>query len=132
MPSAIRPVRFRVFTVRDPSLVSVDPDGSIHALLAARARRSSRSAGRTGRQRARHGARARDNRSAPPSPTPIELGVGQVITDISGDGFCVHGDRGANAEYALVPFYNDAVPGAAIQIQARGQGVTNRRRSHPR
>ena len=56
--------------------------------------------------------------------TPVELSVGQVITDVSGLGFCVHGTT-ANAEYALIPFYDSGVPSATTNVEVRGLGLTS-------
>ena len=56
--------------------------------------------------------------------TPVEMSVGQVITDVSGQGFCVHGTA-ANAEYALVPFYDSGVPSASTNVEVRGLGLTS-------
>ena len=55
--------------------------------------------------------------------TPVELSVGQVITDVSGTGFCVHAGA-ANAEYALIPFYDSGVPSATTNVEVRGLGLT--------
>lgn len=53
---------------------------------------------------------------------PIQLAVGQVVTDVSGTGVCVHATT-AGAEYALIPFYNSVVPSATISVEAKGQGL---------
>jgi hypothetical protein len=53
---------------------------------------------------------------------PLELGVGQVITGVSGSGVCVHSTT-AGAEYAIVPFYDSGVPSATTQVEVRAQGV---------
>jgi hypothetical protein len=109
------------FTVRDPTLVSVDPDGLIHAL-----RR-----GATTYVVASAGSLADSLLVIVLAPgqslctgvaDPVTLAVGQVITDVSGDGFCVHAAQ-ADAEYALVPFYNADIPGAGIQVRSRGEGI---------
>ncbi len=54
---------------------------------------------------------------------PVELSVGQVITDVSGQGFCVHAAT-ANGEYALIPFYDSGVPSATTSVEVRGLGLT--------
>lgn len=109
------------FTVRDPSLIAVDADGLMHAL-----RRGS-----TTYVVATAGSKTDSALVAVLAPgqsictavaEPVELNVGQVMTGISGDGFCVHASN-ANAEYALIPFYNAAVPSAATQVEVRGQGI---------
>jgi len=55
---------------------------------------------------------------------PVEMVVGQVITDVSGQGFCVHAGS-ANAEYALIPFYDSGVPSATTNVEVRGLGLTS-------
>jgi hypothetical protein len=54
---------------------------------------------------------------------PVELAVGQVITDVSGTGFCVHSAT-AGTEYAIIPFYNSGVPSATLNVDVRGEGLT--------
>ena len=54
---------------------------------------------------------------------PRDLAVGQVITDVSGDGFCVHGSS-PGAEYAIIPYYNSGVPSATTILEVRGQGIS--------
>ena len=53
---------------------------------------------------------------------PVDLAVGQVVTDVSGDGFCVHGSS-PGAEYAIVPYYNSGVASASTILEVRGQGI---------
>lgn len=111
-----------VFTVRDPSLVSVDPDGLIHALSRGTSTYVVVSAGNVV-DSVFVTVLAPGQSICTGVAEPIDVAVGQVITGISPDGFCVHAGA-SNAEYALVPFYDSDVQGAAIQVQARGQGVT--------
>jgi hypothetical protein len=111
-----------IFTIRDSSLVSVDPDGLIHALNRGTSTWVIASAGGIV-DSVFVTVLAPGQSICTAVADPIEVGVGQVITDVSGDGLCVHASS-ANAEYALVPFYNEPSPGAAITIQARGQGIT--------
>jgi len=56
--------------------------------------------------------------------TPVEMSVGQVITDVSAQGFCVHGAT-ANAEYALIPFYDSGVASATTNVEVRGLGLVS-------
>jgi len=56
--------------------------------------------------------------------TPVEMSVGQVLTDVSGQGFCVHGTT-SNAEYALIPFYDSGVPSATTNVEVRGLGLVS-------
>jgi hypothetical protein len=111
-----------IFTVRDSSLISIDPSGLV------RVRR--RGAGT-------YVVAAADGKSDSVLVTvlavgqsictavaaPVVLGVGQVITDVSGQGFCVRG-ASAGAEYAIIPFYAASIPSATIQLEIRGQGLT--------
>ena len=53
---------------------------------------------------------------------PLEMGVGQVITDVSGQGVCIHAAT-ANAEYALIPFYDSGVPSATTNVEVRALGL---------
>jgi hypothetical protein len=112
-----------IFTVRDPSLVSVDADGTVHALRRGASTYVIAAAGDK-IDSVLVTVLAQGQSLCTDVATPTDLGVGQVLTDISGDGFCVHASS-ANAEYALVPFYNPGVPNAGIQIQLRGEGVTS-------
>jgi hypothetical protein len=54
--------------------------------------------------------------------TPVEMSVGQVITDVSGQGFCVHATT-PSAEYALIPFYDSGVPSASTNVEVRALGL---------
>jgi hypothetical protein len=109
------------FIARDPTLVSVDATGLIRAL-----RRGSAtyvvasSSGKTDSVLVTVLAVGQSICTA--AAIPMELAVGQVVTDLSGSGICVHASS-ANAEYALVPFYNSNINSATIQIEARPQGV---------
>jgi hypothetical protein len=109
------------FQVRDPSLLSIDDSGLMRALrrgsgtyVVATAGAKSDSVLVT--------VLAPGQSICTAAANPVDLAVGQVITDASGQGFCVHGSS-ANAEYALVPYYNSGVPSAMTQIEVRGQGV---------
>lgn len=55
--------------------------------------------------------------------TPVDLAVGQVVTDVSGTGFCVHAST-AGSEYAIVPFYNSGVPSATLTVEVKGLGLS--------
>ena len=55
--------------------------------------------------------------------TPVDLAVGQVITDVSGTGFCVHASS-PGTEYAIIPFYNSGVPSATLTVEVRGLGLS--------
>lgn len=53
---------------------------------------------------------------------PTDLAVGQVVTDVSSQGFCVHAST-TGTEYAIVPFYNAGTPSASTRVDVRGFGV---------
>lgn len=53
---------------------------------------------------------------------PIDMVVGQVITDAAGSGTCVHASD-AGAEYAVIPYYNSTAPGAVRQLEVEGIGL---------
>ncbi|MEP6492745.1 MAG: hypothetical protein ABJF01_08710 [bacterium] len=54
---------------------------------------------------------------------PIDLALGQVVTDISALGVCVHASA-SNAEYAIIPYFNTFQPGATTTIELRAQGLS--------
>ena len=64
------------------------------------------------------------NRSALGVAAPLDLAVGQVVTDVSGTGFCVHASS-AGTEYALVPFFNSGVPSSTLSVDVRGLGLAS-------
>ncbi len=109
--------------VRDPTLITLDNSGLIHAsrrgastYVVASANGKSDSALVT--------VLAVGQSVCTSAAAPVSLTVGQVITDnVSGSGFCVHADA-ANAEYALIPYFNSDEPGTALQIEVKGLGVT--------
>ena len=110
------------FTVRDPSLLSVDGSGLARVLrrgagtyVVATAGGKSDSVLVT--------VLAPGQSICTAAANPVDLPIGQVLTDASGQGFCVHASS-ANAEYAIVPFYNSGVPSATITVDVRGQGLT--------
>ena len=88
--SAIRRRRRRRSSSRDPTLISVDATGLVRALRRGSATYVVATAGGQVRQRPRHRARRRASRSAPARRRRSTLAVGQVVTDVSGAGFCVH------------------------------------------
>ena len=94
------------FTVRDPTLISVDPSGLVRALRRGASTYLVVSAGGK-TDSVRVTVLATGESICTGAANPVELAVGQVITDISGQGFCVHSSA-ANAEYALIPYFNSA------------------------
>lgn len=110
------------FTVRDPTLISVDGSGLVHAL-----RRGAStylvvsSGGKTDSVRVT--VLATGESICTGAADPVDLAVGQVITDVSGQGFCVHSSA-AGAEYAIIPYFNSGIPSATVQVEVRAQGLT--------
>ena len=108
-------------TVRDPSVVSIDANGLVRALKRGASTYVVASAGGKA-DSALITVLATGQSICTGAATPIELNVGQVLTDVSGSGVCVHASS-ASVEYALVPFYNSSIPSASVPIEIRGQGV---------
>jgi hypothetical protein len=110
------------FLVRDPSLVSVDANGVVRALRRGSATYVVAAAGGKS-DSVLVTVLAPGQSICTAAAAPVDLAIGQVVTDASGQGFCVHAS-GASAEYAIVPFYNSGVPSATITVEVRGQGLT--------
>jgi len=108
-------------TVRDPTLITVDANGLVRALKRGASTYVVASAGGKA-DSALITVLATGQSICTGVATPIELNVGQVLTDVSGAGVCVHASD-PNVEYALVPFYNSSIPSASIPIEVKGQGV---------
>jgi hypothetical protein len=109
------------FQVRDPSLLSIDASGLVRALRRGSVTYVVATAG-TKTDSVLVAVLAVGQSICTAAASPIDLSVGQVITDVSGQGFCVHAST-TGAEYAIVPYYNSGVPSASTQIEVRGQGV---------
>lgn len=109
-------------TVRDPSVVSVEANGLVHALKRGAQTYVVASAGGKA-DSVLITVLATGQSICTGAATPVELNVGQVLTDVSGLGVCVHASS-ASVEYALIPFYNSSIPSASIPLEVRGQGVT--------
>jgi len=106
---------------RDPTLISVDPSGLVHVLR--------RGAGTY--VIATAGAKtdsvlitvlAPGQSICTGAADATELSVGQVVTDVSGQGFCVHATA-SNTEYAFIPYYNAGTPNASTRVEVRGFGI---------
>jgi hypothetical protein len=108
-------------TVRDPTVATIDANGLVRALKRGASTYIVASAGGKA-DSALITVLATGQSICTGAATPIELNVGQVLTDVSGSGVCVHASS-SNVEYALVPFYNSAIPSASIPIEVRGQGI---------
>src|SRR5215831_9445120 len=111
------------FTVRDPTLISVDSIGVVRVLRRGDGTYVVASAGGKS-DSVLVTVLAVGQSICTAVATPVDLAIGQVVTDVSGQGFCVH-SSGASAEYAVVPFYNSGVPSATITVDVRGQGLTS-------
>jgi hypothetical protein len=107
-------------TVRDPSLISIDAGGLVRALRRGAATYVVATAG-TKSDSALVTVLAVGQSICTGAGTALELSVGQVVTGVTGSGLCVHASS-ANAEYAVVPFFN-AAPTATTSIEVRGQGI---------
>lgn len=110
------------FVSRDPTLITIDATGLVHAL-----RR-----GASTYVVATSGSRsdsvfvtvlAAGQSLCSGAANPVDLAVGQVVTDVSGSGYCVHASS-ANAEYAIIPYYDSGVASASTVIEVRGQGLS--------
>jgi hypothetical protein len=108
-------------TVRDPSVISVEPNGLVHALKRGSSTYIVASVGSKA-DSALITVLATGQSICTGAATPVELNVGQVLTDVSGLGVCVHASS-ANVEYAIVPFYNASIPSATVPLEVRGQGI---------
>jgi hypothetical protein len=106
---------------RDPTLISIDSAGLVHVLR--------RGAGTY--VVATAGAKtdsvlvtvlAAGQSICTGAADPQELSIGQVLTDVSGQGLCVHAST-AGAEYAIIPYFNAATSSATTRVEVRGLGV---------
>ena len=110
------------FVARDPSLISVDAAGLVRALRRGSATYVVATAGaRTDSILVTVLAPGQSICTA--AASPVELKVGQVVTDVSASGYCVRATT-PGAEYALVPYYNSGIPSALTQVEVRGFGVS--------
>ena len=109
------------YAVRDQSLLSVDASGLVRALRRGASTYLVATVGNTS-DSALVTVLAPGQSICTGAAQPIELAVGQVLTNVSSTGVCVHSSS-ANAEYALVPFYNNPVVSATTQLDVRGQGI---------
>jgi len=111
------------FVVRDPSLLTVDASGNARVLRRGAATYVVATAGGKS-DSVLVTVLAPGQSLCTAAATPVVLAIGQVVTDASGQGFCVHA-ADPNAEYAIVPFYNSGVPSATITVDVKGQGLTS-------
>ena len=106
---------------RDPTLISIDSSGLVHVLRrGAGTYVVATSGGKTDSVLVT--VLAAGQSICTGAAEPLELSVGQVVTDVSGQGFCVHAAT-SGAEYAIMPFYNAGTPSATTRVDVRGFGV---------
>ncbi|MEO7086336.1 MAG: hypothetical protein ABI442_12995 [Gemmatimonadaceae bacterium] len=109
------------FVVRDPTLVTIDANGLVHAL-----RRGSATyvvaTSETKTDSVLVIVLATGQSACTGVATPITLAVGQVVTNLGPSAVCVHG-AADGAEYALVPYYNAAVVSATTALEVLPQGT---------
>jgi hypothetical protein len=110
------------FVSRDPTLVTVDAGGLVRVVRRGAGAYVVASAGAKA-DSVLVTVLATGQSICTAAANPVQLAVGQVITDVSGQGFCVHAAT-ANAEYALIPFYDSGIPSATTTIEVRGLGLT--------
>ena len=110
------------FTVRDPTLIAVDSAGAVRVLRRGASTYVVASAGGKS-DSVLVTVLAPGQSLCTALAAPVDLAVGQVVTGATADGFCVHASA-ANAEYAIIPYYDPGVPSATIGIQVRGVGLS--------
>ena len=111
-----------VLVARDPTLISLDATGLVHALRRGSATWVVATSGVKSDSVLVTVLAVGQSLCTGAAP-PVDIPVGQVITAVSGDGFCVHGSS-PGAEYAIIPYYNSGVASATAILEVRGQGIT--------
>jgi hypothetical protein len=109
------------FVVRDPTLLSVSATGLVRALRRGGSSYVVVTAG-TRSDSVLVTVLALGESICTAVATPLQLSVGQVVTDLSGD-LCVRAST-TTEEYTLVAYYNSAVSSATAQIETKPVGVT--------
>lgn len=109
------------FSVRDPTLISIDSSGLARALRRGAATYVIATAGAK-TDSVLITVLAQGQSICTGAAEPVDLSVGQVVTDVSGQGFCVHASA-SGTEYALIPYYNAGTPSATTRVDARAFGV---------
>ena len=110
------------FLARDPSIVRVDSTGLIRVVSRGSATYVVVSAGPK-TDSVLVTVLASGQSVCTGAATPVDLAVGQVVTNAPGAGFCVHASS-TNAEYAAIPYFDSpGVPPATVPLQVRGQGL---------
>jgi hypothetical protein len=109
------------FAVRDPTLLGVDASGNVQVLRRGAATYVVATA--NGKSDSTLVTVLDVGQSiCTGAASPVDLALGQIVTDVSGDGFCVHAS--SDAEYALIPYFNSATPAERIQLAVTGQGLS--------
>jgi hypothetical protein len=111
-----------VLVARDPTLISVDAAGVVRALRRGSATWVVATSGAKS-DSVLVTVLAVGQSLCTGASIPVDLAIGQVVTDVSGQGFCVHASS-AGTEYAIVPYYNSGVASATTVIEVRGQGIS--------
>jgi hypothetical protein len=109
------------FVVRDPSMVTIDAGGLVHALNRGSHTYVVATAGAK-RDSILVTVLAPGQSPCADAAVPLDLAVGQVVNDVSGAGFCIHASAD-DAQYAVVPYFNSTVPSATVPLQVLGLGV---------
>jgi hypothetical protein len=110
-----------VLVARDPTLISIDASGLVHALRRGSATWVVATSG-VKSDSVLVTVLAVGQSICTGAAAPVDIPVGQVVTAVSGDGFCVHSSS-PGAEYAIVPYYNSGVASASTILEVRGQGI---------
>lgn len=110
------------FVSRDPTLLSVDSSGLVRALRRGAATYVVATAGPQ-KDSVLVTVLASGQSLCTAAATPVDLAVGQVATNVTGDGFCIHASS-ANAEYAYIPYYNSIIGSSTARVDVIGFGVT--------
>jgi hypothetical protein len=111
-----------VLVPRDPTLLSVDANGFVHALRRGSATWVIATSGLKS-DSVLVTVLAVGQSICTGAVPPLELAIGQTITGVSGQGVCVHSSS-AGVEYAIIPYYNSGVASAATVLEVRGQGLS--------
>jgi hypothetical protein len=111
-----------VLVARDPTLISVDASGLVRALRRGSATWVVATSGAKSDSVLVTVLAVGQSICTGAAP-PVDIPIGQVVTGVSGGGFCVHGSS-PGAEYAIIPYYNSGVASASTILEVRGQGIS--------
>jgi hypothetical protein len=111
------------FLARDPSIITIDSTGLVRAVSRGSATYVVVAAG-SKIDSVLVTVLASGQSVCTGAAAPVDLAVGQVVTNAPGAGFCVHASS-ASTEYAVIPYFDSpGVPAATVPLQIRGQGLT--------